>query len=436
MIVRSNGRTGTVLPLVAISLVALIAIIALVIDVGILLCQRRQNQATADAAALAAADVLYTNYPKAQGRDEDGSARAAALALALDNGHPNDGTVSVVEVYIPPVSGAYAGQDGYVEVVVTYYQRRFFSNIFATGPLPVRARAVARGAWVPYHAGIIVLEQTDKGAVSVRGNGSLTDVGAPIVVNSSSPSAVLDQGGGTITAPELIITGNYTATGGGVINAQIQTGVPPTPDPLNYLPAPGESGAPPIPPAGTLRQTALPGGGSQYDLYPGSFSNLPNFGKKDVVIFHQDSNPTGGIYYLTAGGLNAQGANLMMAPGESGGMVIYNAGTGMNDKIIITGAPGGVVNLTSRSTGPYEGLILFQARNSSADVQIEGNGSFQITGTLYAPNALLKATGTGAVSAIGSQLLARELLLGGNGNIAVKYSDQTVARTRIICLVE
>jgi hypothetical protein len=428
-------RRGTVAVLVALSVTALFGYVALTADGGVLLADHQSTQAAADAAAMAAASYLYQHYPKDGGTDPKGSAEQAALDEAANNGFNNDGTQSVVTVNIPPKSGTYQGQASYVEVIVTYNQPRLFSSIFATGTLPVKSRAVARGAWVVPNDGVIVLNYSGKGTLSDQGNGAFTEIGAPVIVNSNNASAAMDTGNGTMKAPEFDITGGYSISGGGQmltspIANNILTGVHPTPDPLAYLPAPHQ------PPAGTMTKVSLGSGNTQYTLTPGSYSNLPNFSSGDVVIFQQASAGNFGIYYLTAGGLNSQGATLTMDPTTSGGIMIYNAGTGTNDGINITGNSSGTVNLSPPTDGPYTGLTFFQARNAPEDVQIAGNGNFTIYGTIYASDALLKITGNGAVSNIGSQYISLDLALAGNGNIAISYVPQHLARTRIITLVE
>ena len=65
---------------------------------------------------------------------------------------------------IPPQRGDHVGQAGYVEVIVLQFQQRAFSAIWGSDPVPVRARAVARGLWVPVNNGIIVLDPTSSGS--------------------------------------------------------------------------------------------------------------------------------------------------------------------------------------------------------------------------------------------------------------------------------
>jgi hypothetical protein len=155
-----------------------------------------------------------------------------------------------------------------------------------------------------------------------------------------------------------------------------------------------------------------------------------------VVIFQQASAGNGGIFYLANGGFNSQGATIVMDPNTSGGMMLYNAGTGTNDAIKITGNPLGTVNMSPLTDGPYTGLSIFQARNAPETVNIAGNGNFNIQGTFYVSDALLSVTGNGAVSNIGSQYVSLDLAIGGNGNVFISWAGKNVARMRIITLVE
>ena len=69
---------------VVLSLSALMAMLAVVADGGLLLVERRHAQATADAAALAAASDLYENWiiDNPSGTDSLGTANSSALDVA------------------------------------------------------------------------------------------------------------------------------------------------------------------------------------------------------------------------------------------------------------------------------------------------------------------------------------------------------------------
>src|SRR5262249_15835390 len=147
----------------------LLGILAIALDGGLLLDHKRRVQAVADAAALAAAQKLYLNFPAiiapgATVKDPGGEGATAAFNTAARNGLPNDGITSNWEVNIPPATGPFVGKTGYAEVIVTYYQPRYFSSLWGTTVLPVKARAVGRGRWEGSGTGIYVLDPQQQDA--------------------------------------------------------------------------------------------------------------------------------------------------------------------------------------------------------------------------------------------------------------------------------
>ena len=115
-------------------------------------------------------------------------------------------------------------------------------------------------------------------------------------------------------------------------------------------------------------------------------------------------------------------------------MLIYNDPQSTSDKISIQGQ--GTVNLTAPTTGPYQGILFWQNRNSTVEMDIAGNGSSSMTGLFYAASANLKVTGNGGSDVLGSQYISYDLTLGGNGGFAVNWTPNTVPGTRDIWLVE
>src|SRR5439155_12874745 len=142
--------------------------------------------------------------------------------------------------------------------------------------------------------------------------------------------------------------------------------------------------------------------------------NLPNFTNGDLVIMQQASAGGGGIYYLTSGGFNSNSADIIMDPTTSGGIMFYNSGTGSNDGFNIAGNSNGYVNIGPPTSGIYQGLTLFQARNAPEAASIQGNGTFIIYGTFYVSDGTLKVAGNGGQSNIGSQYVSLDLAITGN----------------------
>src|SRR5262249_44150502 len=129
-------------------------------------------------------------------------------------------------------------------------------------------------------------------------------------------------------------------------------------------------------------------------------------------------------------------------------MMIYNNPTSgsTTDQVQITGNSAGVVSLSALTSGPYKGIMIWQNRDATQQMNLQGNGLFNMTGTLYAAGALMSITGNGGQyamadgslgsgSAIGSQYISLDLNLGGNGNIHLAYPGNA-APTRVLTLVE
>jgi hypothetical protein len=114
--------------------------------------------------------------------------------------------------------------------------------------------------------------------------------------------------------------------------------------------------------------------------------------------------------------------------------MIYNAPLTATDGISLSGK--GNVTLSPPTSGLYTGLTLFQDRTSSAAASITGDSGFNVTGSLYFAGALLTVTGNSDVALLGSQLICRDLTIGGTANLTLTWDSKTVARKRSIQLVE
>ena len=106
---RTHAEPGQVLIIFALATFVLVGFIALSVDAGFLMAERRQTQNAADAAALAAAQSLY--------RAKKGEIQGAATAY----GQLNAGLSAVVDASNPPLTGDYStvvDKDDYVQVTI------------------------------------------------------------------------------------------------------------------------------------------------------------------------------------------------------------------------------------------------------------------------------------------------------------------------------
>jgi hypothetical protein len=402
-------------------LIAILGVAAVVLDGGLLLDQRRRVQAAADAAALAAADDLFANFNSNGGTDPEGTAKASALSNAAANGYANDGKISIVTVNIPPKSGIAAGRSGYAEVIIQYNQKRGFSGIFGTGDIAVLARSVARGTYTHLNSGILVRDPHAPKALDVAGNGSVVVTGgASLNVNSDSmPNAAIAEGNGNVSAPTINITGGFLQMGNGRFIGAIKTSASPAPDPLIFLPAPNPNTL-------ILRSSSQVqiSGNSSLTLNPGVY-------RRGIAVSDNGSvTLNAGIYYLDGGGFSVSGNGSVIG----NGVMIYNAPRKVSDVLDFAG--NGNLDITPITSGVYQGISLFQDRNSAAKLSITGNGGLvtSVLGTIYAANALFTISGNGGLD--GSQVVVNQLKVVGDGDFNVKYSSSNTARVRLLGLVE
>ncbi len=286
---------GQVLIIVAFGLFVLIAVAAIVVDLGFSWMLHREEQNAADPASLAAArwipdmketgDQTYGPLDPGQ-RTPPGLMWQEACAVARQNGFfaaatSNDGCVSandgdraaILTVNWPPVgsgAGDFAGGQDYVQVVISAEHPSFFGRLFGQTTATVTTSAVAanaNGDSNPY--ALVALDPGNYcGAGKISGSGHTTEfkvsVGGDVHVNStcgssetadgtctiSSGGALRMDGGGELEVdngadayvsgsckaqPSALTFANSSGTAGSLTEQAVQIG-----DPL------GELGPPPI----------------------------------------------------------------------------------------------------------------------------------------------------------------------------------------------
>jgi hypothetical protein len=423
MNIRSSRtrRPATTAVFVAVCLTLLLGFAAFALDGGLIQHNRRTAQAVADSAALAAANDLFINYPIRAGLDQNDSAVNKGKAAASANGFNNDGTTNKVTINIPPTEGAHAGKSGFAEAIVEYYQPRNFSLVFGSDKIKITARAVARGQWISFNAGILVLDPVDPASLNNNGGGLMKVVDADVIVNSNAPDGGTATGSGTLIAPNFWFTGvpGYTTSGSGTFQGNIYSGQVPTPDPLAYLDPPDKSKL-----TVQANNPSNYAGSRDVHLYPGVYKGgIHVSGQVNVIM-----NP--GIYYMEDGGFSFTGQGSLNA----NGVMVYTEPKQKSDEMNVNGL--GQINWSPMNTGPYRGIALWQDRASFNPVNVSGNGTSQIKGTFYAKRGQLNVTGNGAQDVLGSQYISYKVNLGGNGNFNIQWLPDQTARTRYLYLAE
>ena len=392
-------RRGAILIQVMVCLAVLIGIVALNLDGGRMMDERRRAQAVADSAALAAGADLYKNYWNCQGMDTPGTARAAALQIAAANGYP----ASDVTVNIPPLSGSFAGQSSHAEVIIDTTLDASFSQIFSASGLEVSARSVGRGQPLPI--GVTLLSSSGANAFQ---NSALAFVmlNKPIIVNSNDPAAFHQAGLGTLIAGRVDVVGGSSITGGLLNVSRVYTNQQPTPDPLAFLPVPDATETPVRSLNPLSINTLLP-----VILQPGVYQGGIHVTGASVVVM------TPGVYIMQGGGFQVDGAATVTALET----MVYNttSTTYASGPISITGL--GKIVMTAPLSGTYQGINFFQNRSMTDTFTVSGLGLTTITGVVYAANGPVNLNGSAAVGLdiLGGAYVASSMTVSGVGAVTI-----------------
>lgn len=275
--------------------------------------------------------------------------------------------------------------------------------------------------------GVIALNANAACAMHLQGNADFSVRNGAVFVNSShrTRAACATGNTGELIADELFlaggIPGNFTSRTG--FDGEVFEDMDPTSDPLADLPEPN-------PP---LVNRTLPGGGGRgtVTLQPGLYKHM-NFKPGHYVL-------ESGLYYVE-GQLKISGN--ITVDGTAGVMFFI----GPNGSVDMDGQGGGTLRLEALDpltypNGPgipaelvHSRVTFFQSRSNSHTMTFRGNNNWQVSGTLYAPAALMSVGGTPDTFSNG--LIADRFETFGNGSIVVDYDDRFPRVSRFVYLVQ
>lgn len=442
-----RGPAGKVLILVVLTLPILLGMTGLVADGGFLMTTRRKAQNAADMASLAGAMKLLQNKPKSE-------SIATAIKFAKNYNGLNTGPDPVVN--IPPLTGLYAGNANFVEVIATVPVSTVFIQILNVGSnLTVSARAVAGIENVNIDGALVALDPGAIPGMEVTGAARLI-VNGGLVVNSqgggvdASGNAVPNTLGGY--AAEIIgnasIQATFVRVVGGVNNPgsfpNLTAAVPPVDDPLLGLPIPTTSSDPNHVSSDffgdvTVHKTST--------LLPGVYTSIKINGTPTVTF-----NP--GVYILKGGGLSVNGGATL----QGTGVMFYNTGSDFN---VISGAPdtqgggsppsnptgstfgsfdlGGnaVFNVTpiNDASSPFNGMSFYQRRANTMAIKLTGT-SGQNIGTFYAKWAQLQVSGNAELTVNGRLYVGSYQQRGSTAHVTIIPPAGSAPQTPQVFLVE
>jgi Flp pilus assembly protein TadG len=389
------GERGQAIVLLVLLITGLMAVAALAVDGGRLYSERRFVQNTSDNAALAGALAICN--------DEDVVAAAQASVSANAGGELMD-----VVVNQPPLSGPNAGDNTYVEVIISSAQQPFFAQLVYSGKLEATARAVGHcftgGGPVGGGNVVLVLDADDSCSFSATGNATLflTLGEGGIYANSSDPdNAICADGNASVdTDTGVFVVGGYDENGNAEFLPPPVTGVAPIPDPLAALAAPTK-------PGGSCVAYSQNSGSATID--PGLYCSITVTSNASLTM-----NP--GEYYIETGDFSVSG-NADLDATEV--LVYLEQGN-------FTMSGGGDFNFSAPSSGPYQGLMLFMDQANVSTITISGNSVVNTSGTIYGALSAMALSGNGSGTVLNGQVIVNTLAISGNAAMTLNYDADLV----------
>ena len=403
---RTRTESGAVAILVAVLSTALFAVAALVVDLGFARDTRRQAQVAADAASLAAGNVLYGNGNVPRFAE----AVAAAKRFAADN-------FDVTEADWAGCTDGAALRHRPSTTPCISFQSSVSASRDASKPDTVRVRIPVRAVPTSFGAAagvssipvaseaeaVLELDIRPSCALCVLGagphdlqNGDVTVSGGDIHFNGS---VTMNSSNGSITGNTSI---QGTASAGTYLPAPPATGQPAVSDPLAFTPMPDWTTVAARP------STANPcvDGPGRYGSYRFSSSCTLPAGLY-VIAGSSAVWDTSGTTSVTG-----VGVTLYFTCGTAAVPTACSPTTDDGATLDMSGAS--QLTLSAPTGGALEGLAIVFDRNNDRVLRIVGTGGPAITGTVYAPSAVLQMNGNACATSLQSMIVVESLTMNGN----------------------
>ena len=402
---RTTAR-GQVMIIFALATVVLVGMLALSVDVGFLMAERRQVQSAADSAALAAAQSALDN--------DLAGMTAAAESYAIENAG-NGATVTV-----NPNAAGPGTAERYVEVTVTIDVQRFFLG------------AVYQGDWSTTATAMAAVEDSDGNYALI----TLDENAIPgIYMNGTTGIIISGNEGGAASNSTIQGLPNTTFNVDGVIhafgsiqqgsnwNAQriVQNRNRLVPDPI--LEAELDA---PEPPDQVRDQAYVDSclSSNPCTLQPGRYTDVEiDMENNDRIVMSP------GLYYFD-GNSSFDLKNNSEVTGN--GVLLYFTGSASLQP------KNGNINLSATNPAgtndvPTHGDVVIWVANCT-DVDLQGNGDMYFEGIFYAPCSHSWMHG-GTTETIRGQLILGSLDVRGNTALRIVYEQRASTSQPAVFLV-
>jgi hypothetical protein len=396
-----KGERGQAIIMVVFSIIGLIGMTALAIDGGNALIDRRRTETAASAAALTAALT----------RIEGGDWRGAALATAKANGYDNNGVSNVIEMNTPPLSGPYAGNSEYIEVIITSHLDTYFGPVIGVPKVTNVARAVTQTKPAEYgemfggYALVSLAPHSECGegkrsSFWIHNEATISLTGGGIFVNSDNKDCAFIQiGSGSI---KILDESPITVVGG----AQIQK-------PKLITLSPVQTGAVPIayPPAIQMPKVGCGTKTATVDEFTGTTMSAGTWDGDETF-------PPEGVHNLESGTYCINGDVVIDDVLTGNGVLLIME----NGEFLVDG--GAKVSLSAPGNGSAKGLLIYMPIQNKGRVALNGNTESSFRGTIFAPGGDVRLNGMDSRSGFHSQIIGYTIEVDGQDNIVIKYKDE------------
>jgi len=400
---KADQPNGQVLILFALASLVLTGFLALAVDVGYLLSERREVQNATDAAAMAGAIALLSGA-------DNGVIRDHARAYAVSNGVSS----TIADASSVDITGT--ASLGTVTVEIDTPVQKFFIGAIYGGDWSVSARAVAEV--VRETPGEYALMALEHDGMYVNGNVSITVSNGGAFSNGD-----VGRSGGSnafIVANTIDAVGNVNSNG----NWSAPNGFH---SKRGWLDDPLSGVQPPSPPSPVYDDPDdIENCNSDCTLYPGYYDSLGNINIKRTGIFEP------GLYYFFNTSLSMQNTNSRI---EGQGVMFYFDGD--TDEAYFK-PKNGEISLTAPANSPYAngltGMTVWIANCTDFDSQ--GNGEFYFEGVFYAPCSRTWMHGNPYGESINGQVFVGSLDVQGTSDFLVVHNGYVDVKRPEVYLTE
>jgi hypothetical protein len=473
------AERGQIVVITAFLFTVIVALAALVIDGGVGVSYRRNLQDAGDAAAIAGANQIKAAGTSRGCSDVDGpppgAPRADVVQAVMDSLAANAPFLGAADAVVTCPAGR---DNDAVRVVVTYRVKTFFASIIGAPETTVQTVSAAiNGQIFGTTYSVVLLDPGNQSWPNGRR-------GCPSFLLSGGPTVAF-EGSLQVNSTCSMLNGGALSTNGNATSLSVLNGASLRlvgeykPQALTISPAPLEHqtpigdplfGLPPIDQSGlTVRSTSrLVLNNTTQVLQPGIYRGGIELRNSSQAYLRP------GIYVLKGGGLDV-GAQAQVftipdslsttsdatwaadCPRTTCGVLLFNTVSTSGSMGQVSIAAGSTVRLRSYypdadtvlgyQYADYLNLLLWQDAHpiptgsyAQPTVRLNGGGSVTVSGTVYAPSAMVEmgggSGGSGGAVNLTLQFISWDLTISGNASFTFFYRDADFTKPTGYGLIE